>query len=172
MDTPLHPAIVHLPLGLAIIVPLLAVALTVAMWRDWLPKRAWLAVVGLQVLLVATGVMALRTGEQDEERVERIVAEQVLEAHEEAAAVFVWMAAATLAASVVVLLLKSDAARRWVSVGTSLATLVVAVLGIRVGHAGGELVYRHGAAGVYAPAGPNAPAATGGAAAAEEEEER
>ena len=39
-NMPWHPAVGHLPLGLAFMTPLLAIGLTWAIWRDWLPKRS------------------------------------------------------------------------------------------------------------------------------------
>lgn len=85
METPLHPALVHLPLGLAAVLPIAALGLALALWRGWLPARAWVGLVVLQAMLVAGGVVALRTGEADEERVERTVGEASIEAHEHAA---------------------------------------------------------------------------------------
>jgi len=48
---PLHPLIVHLPLALALLVPLLAAGTLLAWWRGWLPgRRSWAVVVALQAL--------------------------------------------------------------------------------------------------------------------------
>ncbi len=58
MPDPLHPAIVHLPLGLAFLAPLLFLAVAVAVAREWIPKRAWLAVVVLQALLFGLVILA------------------------------------------------------------------------------------------------------------------
>jgi len=166
MGTPLHPAIIHLPLGLAIIVPLIAVGLTIALWRGWLPKKAWIAVVALQALTVASAVLAMRTGEGDEDRVERLVAEAAIEAHADAAAVFTWGAGIVLALTIVVLLLRKVELARIATVIATAGTLAVALLAVRVGHAGGELVYTHGAARAFTAgstvAGGAAPSAEGG----------
>lgn len=177
MGTPLHPALVHLPLGLAIVVPLLAVGLTVALWRGWLPKKAWYAVVALQALTVVAAVLAMRTGEGDEDRVERIVGEVALEAHAEAAELFTWGAGVVLAMTIVVLLLRRVELARIGAAVAAAGTLVVALLAIRVGHAGGELVYTHGAASAFttgsAAAGGAAPVGgEGGGEAGEREHDR
>lgn len=42
---PLHPALVHVPLGLAVLLPLLTAGVAWAVWTGRLPIRAWLAVV-------------------------------------------------------------------------------------------------------------------------------
>lgn len=145
-----HPKVVHLPIALAVLMPLVTLGLAAAWWREWLPRRAWIVAVALQGVLLVSGVVSLRTGEADEERVEEVVPEAALEAHEEAAQVFV-------AASGVVLALALAAAfipKRGVALGlagaTTLGALVVFGLGYQVGEAGGRLVYEHGAASVHA----------------------
>ena len=100
---PLHPAFVHLPLGLAFAVPLVAIGLTLWHLRGRVPRGAFAILLGLQALLVASGVVAMQLGERDEHRVEAIVAEQVIEAHEERAEVFLWAAGVVLAASAALL---------------------------------------------------------------------
>jgi uncharacterized membrane protein len=150
MQTPLHPMVVHVPMALSVLLPLLAGALHVAVWRGWLPGRSWLLVVAAQALLVGSGFVALRTGEQDEDRVERVVAEAVIHEHEEAAEVFVNASGVALGVLLLPLLLA-----RTRFVGTArllglLATLGVLGLGYRVGKAGGALVYEHGAAAAFA----------------------
>ncbi len=60
---PLHPALVHLPLGLAFVMPFLAVSLAWALWVRRVPRLTWAIVVALQTVLLAGGLVALRTGE-------------------------------------------------------------------------------------------------------------
>lgn len=170
-----HPKWVHLPIALAVLMPLVASGLLVALWRKWLPPRAWLIAVLLQAALVGSGIVALRTGENDEERVERVVAEAAIEAHEEAAEVFVIASGVVLAVMLVPLALRLSIALPAAGLGL-LGTLVVFGLGYRTGQAGGELVYRHGAAQAYvAPnagssAGPE-PAATTGRAGRDDDDD-
>ena len=152
---PLHPALVHLPIALAVLVPGFALLGILSIRRGLLPARTWAVVLLLQALLVLSGWLALETGEDQEERVERVVAERHIEAHEEAAERFQWIALATLAACVAGLLpaRRGEVAR--------LAALALAALGlvagVSVGHSGGALVYEHGAAAAYV-----APQAGGG----------
>lgn len=150
---PLHPAFVHLPLGLAFAVPLLAMGLVVwRLLRGRVPRGAFAILLGLQTLLVASGVVAMRLGERDERRVEAIVAEKVIEAHEERAEVFLWAAGVVLAASAALLLVPAQVSLG-LSAAVAVATLGVAALGVRAGEAGGEIVYTHGGARAYV-AGP------------------
>ena len=145
---PLHPAVVHLPIALATLMPLFAAAWMFAIARRFLPARAWLAVVVLQLLLAATAWLAVETGEDQEERVERVVAEEHIEAHEEDAHRL------AIAAGVVALLMAGgllpDRGGRIGRIVGTLASLGVLAGAVSVGHSGGELVYRYGAASAYA----------------------
>lgn len=146
---PLHPALVHIPLGLAFVAPLLAMGVLFLFWKDRLPRKAWALVVGCQALLVAGGFVAMRTGSAEEDTVERVgVSEQAIHQHEEAAEVFAWTAAAVLALAAIVLVLPAGTSRTG-AVAAIVGMLVVAGLGVRVGHAGGQLVYQHNAGAAY-----------------------
>lgn len=150
MELPLHPKLVHLPIALAVLMPLLTGVLWIALLRGWLPLRAWLLAVGAQVLLLGSSVLAMRTGENDEDRVERFVPEAALEAHEEAAERFTWAAGLVLLLSLSPLLLhRRPRAASHGALVTTVGTLAVFWLGYQVGQAGGELVYRHGAAAAF-----------------------
>ncbi len=151
LPDPLHPAVVHLPIALAVLIPPLALLAVLAIVRGLLPARAWVAIVLLQALLVGSAWLAIETGEKEEDRVEEIVAERPIEDHEEAAERFLAIAALGLLATGAGLLPRrvgglSRAAAVAVSVG-------VLVAGVSVGHSGGELVYTHGAANAYLDAG-------------------
>jgi len=153
MSVPLHPAIVHLPLALALLVPVGALAVTWLAWRRGPSRTLVGALVVAQVLLVGSGIVATRLGEADEERVEAIVPEAALESHEERAETFVIVGAVVLGALVV-----GWVGARRPRVGRALLTaatagsLAVAGLGLAVGRSGGELVYVHGAGAAFAPA--------------------
>ncbi|HWR17508.1 MAG TPA: hypothetical protein VN577_21955 [Terriglobales bacterium] len=146
---PLHPALVHLPLGLAFILPILAIGFTWALWTKRIQPRAWLVIIVLQAILLAAGLLAMNTGEREGERVERVVAERAIETHEAFAEQFVWAVGMTLAVGVLVLIPQSRVARA-LAIATVAGTFAVAGLAVRVGHAGGKLVYVHNAAAAYA----------------------
>ncbi len=146
---PLHPALVHVPLGLAFVVPFVAVGVAVAFRRGLLPRGAFALVAALQLLLAGSSVAALLAGQRDEHRVERVVGRRVVHAHEERAEAFVWAASAVAALGIALLLVPARAlgALATLTVGGS---LVVAALAFVTGEAGGEIVYRHGGAAAYA----------------------
>jgi hypothetical protein len=150
--TLLHPKIVHLPMALAVLMPLISAAVLVAWWRGVLPRAAWLGAIALQGVLVLTGAVSMKTGEQDEERVEDVVPHDAIEAHEEAAEAFVWAGAAVLAIGIGALMLRRERTGQAVALAMVLGTIVVAGLGVNVGAAGGDLVYKY-----------DAPSALGGA---------
>jgi uncharacterized membrane protein len=148
-----HPKVVHLPMALAVLMPLVAGGVLFAWWRGWLPRGVWVGVLLLQAALVGSGALAMNTGEREEERVEQVVAEEHIEAHEEAAEAFVWASAAVLFLMAVPLVLPEGRARHAFSIGAFLGTLIVFGLGYEAGEAGGRLVYQHGAAQAYVTTG-------------------
>jgi hypothetical protein len=145
-----HPKLVHVPMALGVLMPLVAGGLLLAWWRKWLPRRGWLVAVALQAILLVSGVLALRSGEIEEERVENVVAERFVEAHEEAAEVFVWASGGVLAVMLLAAALGSRRAAFPLASAATLGTIVVLGLGYRTGEAGGRLVYQHGAAQAHA----------------------
>ncbi len=153
-NLPLHPALVHLPLGLAFVLPLLALGLTIAALRGRWSPGAWAVLVGLLVLTVGGGMASMGTGEQQEEVVERVVPESVIEQHEERAEAFVWTTGAVLALALGALVLKKEGPRRVLATGVTAGTVAMALLAVWTGHSGGALVYSHGAASAYTTARP------------------
>jgi len=149
--------VVHLPIALAVLVPLFALPSAFLIRRKILSPRSWRAIVLLQALLVASAWIALEIGEREAERVERVVAERHIEDHAEAAERFLLIASVALVASAAGLL-----PRRLGALGRivgAFATLAVLAAAVSVGHRGSQLVYRYGAAAAYV----EAPEASGAA---------
>ncbi|MBS1242136.1 MAG: hypothetical protein H6R40_1563 [Gemmatimonadetes bacterium] len=92
------------------------------------------------------------TGEQQEERVEEVVSEAPLDTHQDRATFFLYLAAGTL------VLAGAGLARGKVGqagrVAAAVAALALLPAGYLVGHSGGELVYKYGAAQAYSSATP------------------
>lgn len=149
LPDPLHPAVVHFPIVLTFLLPLAALG---ALWhgrRNPGARGGWMLTTVLAAALTASAWLAVQTGERDEEGAERVVPEAPLEGHEEAAERFLLLSAGVLVIAGAGLL------RGRVGAGARLATaagsLGLVVAGALVGHSGGELVYRHGAAAAHAP---------------------
>ncbi len=148
LGDPLHPAIVHFPIVLALLLPFFAGTAMVFIHRGTRPHRAWAVVALVGGMLFASSWVSVATGERDEEVVEGIVPESSLEIHEETGELFMVLAGANA------LLLLGGLINGNIGAGVraiaSLGTLVLVVMAFRVGHSGGQLVYTHGAARAYA----------------------
>ncbi len=151
MLTLLHPKLVHIPIALAVLMPLISGGLLTAWLTGFLPRRAWLVGAALQAVLVVGALASLRTGEADEDRVEKTAGKAAIEAHEEAAQVFTGGAALVLVLAILAASLKGEAAARGLAIAATVGSLAVLGLGYRTGEKGGHLVY--GAAAGQAAAG-------------------
>lgn len=144
---PLHPVVVHFPIVLAVLLPISAAWALWAIRKGTTPRRAWSVPTAMAVALALSALVAVKTGQAQDERVERVVPEQPLESHEEAAETFL-MLSGGLALIVAAGLLRGragGAARMLAGVGAA-ALVAVAVY---VGHSGGKLVYQYGAGSAY-----------------------
>ncbi len=166
-DLPLHPAVVHLPLGLSFVMPLVAIGIAIAVRRGRLPRAAFAVVTGLQLLLAGSAFVAMQLGHHDERRVEKIVGERAIDAHEERGEALVWTAAGVAALGIALLVVPARAVGL-VSALTVAGTLAVATLAYLTGEAGGAIIYRHGGASAYAT--PSAPVPRSGDVDSDEDE--
>jgi uncharacterized membrane protein len=147
MPHPLHPAVVHFPLVLAVLFPVLAGVALYASRRVGAGRGAWIVLAAAALLLTGSAWVSVETGQNQEDVVERVVSEGIIHGHEEAAE-------GLLLGSVVVLAVvlagflpgRTGAAARYLSV---VAGLVAFGLAYRVGASGGALVYEQGAASAY-----------------------
>lgn len=148
LPNPLHPAVVHFPVVLAFLLPIFA---GFALWtirRGTAPRRAWAIPLGLSAALALSSWVAVETGEAQTEKVENVVSERPLETHEEAAELFLTLSAGLLVISVAGLVRGKIGTVARVAATVGAAGLVIAAT--QVGHTGGQLVYRYGAASAYA----------------------
>lgn len=148
-NLPMHPAIVHLPLGLAVLLPLIAITFCIAIWRGWLPAKSWVIVTALHLILFGSALLAMKTGEREEERVEEVVGESALESHEEMGEIFAWASGITLLITGGAMFFRKKNLGFASRAGASLGLITVAGLALATGHSGGALVYQKGAASAY-----------------------
>lgn len=146
---PLHPAVVHIPLGIGIIMPLLAVLLAWALWRELLPRNVLAIPALLQVLVACAGLLAVRSGLDDESYVSGIVPEWLLEQHQNAAWMYIVVACFAAVLAFGAFTLFHAPLGRLLTAGFVLLTLLQAGLGMYVGHLGGQLVYLHNAGSAF-----------------------
>lgn len=144
---PLHPSVVHFPIVLTVLLPIFAFAALWAIRQGTTPRRAWSVPVAVAAALALSAFVATRTGEAEEERVERVVSESAIHDHEEAAERFLMLSGVLLLVAVAGLLPRTVG--RAARIVTAAGTVGLAAAGAQVGHSGGTLVYRHGAARAY-----------------------
>jgi uncharacterized membrane protein len=151
---PLHAAVVHFPIVFAMLLPLIAALALIAIRRGGNVRQWWGITLAVMLGLAASSFVAVRTGEAEEDRVERAVGEQPLHSHEEAAERFLVLTGALLVVGAAGLLpRRAGAAFRLIGAAAAVGIMVA---GWQVGHTGGELVYRHGAAAAYVAGAPGA----------------
>jgi uncharacterized membrane protein len=147
LPDPLHPAVVHFPIVLMFLLPLAGL---VAFWqirRGANTLRAWAFPLSVAAALAASSWLAVETGESQGEQVEEAVAEAPLESHEERAEQFLGLSAGLVLLTAAGLVRgRAGTVLRLTAVAGALGLVAV---GAQVGHSGGELVYRYGAASVH-----------------------
>jgi formate hydrogenlyase subunit 3/multisubunit Na+/H+ antiporter MnhD subunit len=160
LPNPLHPAVVHLPIALTVLVPVFAIGALVAIRRGTKVLRAWGIAAAMLAALSLSAWVSLETGEQQEDRVESIVPERAFETHEEAAEAFFMLSLGVLGVAGLGLL--GGRVGTGARYAAALGTLALVVAGYNVGHSGGALVYTHGAASAYTSSSGTMPAAANG----------
>lgn len=151
LPDPLHPAMVHFPIVLMTLLPIVAGVAIWAIRRGAKPTKTWLVPMAFTAALSLSAWLSVETGEQQEERVEDVVSEAAMDTHADAAERFLLLSLAMAGLAAVGLFnTRFGSVARGASV-VAAAGLVFA--GYQVGHSGGELVYQHGAASAYV--GPN-----------------
>ena len=95
--SPFTPKMVHIPLALAMILPLLNLAIVCSWWKKkWLSRRVWLISACLHAVMTLSAFVAMQTGETEEHIAERVVSEHEIKRHEEAAELFLWASVGAL----------------------------------------------------------------------------
>lgn len=148
MQVPLHPMIVHFPMALTFILPVLVIVFAYMIKINKMTPKSWLIIVGLQLAVVITGYIALETGETEEHTVEKVVSKDLIHDHEEAAEIFVGSTVLALVLSIGVFFIRKEF-QLPIKLGIALLGLLSCFLAYRTGTLGGELVYKHGAGSAY-----------------------
>lgn len=145
-DLPLHPIVVHFPIALGTLLPFAGFLLWWAVRKEYLERKVWILIPTLALVYSLSAVVAAELGEDDEKKVEKVVAEKVIHEHEEAAEVIPWIAGTLFLVSLVGLGKKNPDRARLAFAVLSLAAMVPLA---NAGHTGGKLVYHYGAANVH-----------------------
>lgn len=151
LPDPLHPSIVHFPIVLGIVLPVVA---AYVLWRlhDGAHPRLWRLVALLALLVWGSGWVGEATGERDEERVEETLGgHDAIHEHHDAAELFMVMSGVVFGLALVGLV--PGVTGRVGRLLTLVGALAVAGGVARAGMLGGELVYEKGAAAAYRSTG-------------------
>jgi uncharacterized membrane protein len=142
---PLHPALVHLPLGLALVVGPMLVGLL------WLERRApaergpwWMGAL-LSSVLAVSALAASSAGEDEALRLADRLPASALAAHDDAAGLFTAVAVLAALLALAAGVAAQTRPRRALQLAAALLALLLLPLAWRAGQAGGALVWKHGA---------------------------
>ncbi|MBI3567169.1 MAG: hypothetical protein HY084_03060 [Gemmatimonadetes bacterium] len=144
LPNPLHPAVVHFPIVLMFLLPISAAATLWAIRRGWATRNAWAIPALVAGALTLSAWAALQTGQDQGEVVEKRVPERYVESHEEAAELFLILSGVVFAITAAGFV--RGRAGAVIRPAATVASAALVIAGYRVGHSGGELVYKHGAA--------------------------
>jgi len=147
LPDPLHPIVVHFPVVLSILLPVVTAAALWAIAKGARPMRAWGLSIAVAAALTLSAWVAVETGEDQEERVEDVVGESRLDTHADAGRALLFASVGVLA--VLGLGLMPGDKGRIARVVGAVSTLTVAGAAFRVGMTGGDLVYKYNAASAY-----------------------
>jgi uncharacterized membrane protein len=137
-----HPMIVHLPLGLAAILPLVGLWLVWFSRKEAIQRPVWILMLLLQLMMTAGAFMAVQSGEKEEHRVEDLLPEAGLHEHEERAELLQSFSLLVLAAAGFAFSLGSRGVLAKVMPPILLLLfLLQAGMAVATGKAGGELVW-------------------------------
>lgn len=153
LPDPLHPSVVHFPIVLTFLLPISVIAAIWVIRKSATPRRVWSAPLAIAAALWLSAFVATRTGENEEDRVESVVAsEAVIHDHEESAERFLLLSGVLLLVAGTGLF--GGVVGRAGRLVTAAGALGLVGAAYQVGHSGGELVYRHGAAAAYVEGAP------------------
>lgn len=144
---PLHPIVVHFPIVLSVLLPISILVALRAIGRGTTARKGWSVPLALAAALALSAFVATETGEDEEDVVERVVAENAIHGHEEAAERFLALSGVLLVVAAAGLL--PGTTGRAARLATAAGALGLVAAGVQVGHSGGTLVYREGAASAY-----------------------
>lgn len=145
---PFHPSIVHLPIVVSLILPVLVLVFALMIKSHKMAPKAWLIIVGLQLFTTATGYLALESGEAEEEVVTKVVEKKLVSAHEEAAEIFVGSTVLALVLGIAAFFIRKEY-QFHLQLLIAFISLFSTYQGLVTGGLGGDLVYKHGAAAAY-----------------------
>ncbi|MDH5718427.1 MAG: hypothetical protein OEZ22_12445 [Spirochaetia bacterium] len=152
----IHPMIIHLPLGLMFIVPVILYLLWVKNKENanepLIKNGIWQILASVVTIMLIGSIAAMISGEADEEIVEKLISESIIEGHEDMAKIFTISVFILTALSLSLAFLKDNLRKLTIKILLLFSVIVIALGGL-TGKKGGELVYQHKAANAFGNAG-------------------
>lgn len=148
-ELPLHPAVVHIPIGLAIVLPILTLLFLFLFYKNKLTKISWIFIFILQLFITAGGYVAIETGEDEEDRVEKVVGHDLIEEHEHKAEDFMKISFVTLAVTAIPFFITKAPILGAVFVANIAMQSLSLFYIVQTGEMGGHIVYEHQAPKAY-----------------------
>ncbi len=141
-DLPLHPMVIHLPIGLSLAVVLLAPVVLIAWKCGYFSRRTWWMIPLLQFVLLVGSVTAVYSGELAEGNARQVVPNaEVIDRHERQAKRFSLIAAITFVLSLTGAAV-SDSKRAQHFATAAVVAAVLQMGGcVLVSHTGGMVVW-------------------------------
>ncbi|MGZ3723874.1 MAG: hypothetical protein ACXVA9_13115 [Bdellovibrionales bacterium] len=133
-----HAGLVHLPLALAIVIPRLYLIAWISVRKNWLGANIWYVVLFFTTLQLG----AIGAGWWSGERAEFLssAAHDAIKSHEKFAENFFWVWGAILFAMGAMIYFRKSKNAFAFNIGILILFCVQFYLGLKVGHAGGDLV--------------------------------
>ena len=147
-DLPFHPIVVHFPIALGVLVPVMGMFLIWAMSSKRANAKSWGIMVFITALYLASAVGAVKTGELDEHNAEELIGRSLVHDHEEAGEKVPW-AAGILFVSCLVTYAISRNKLSWTHKLVTLLAIAGLYPLLYAGETGGKLVYEQGAARIH-----------------------
>ncbi len=148
MQVPLHPILVHFPIALSFLLPILALVFAFFIKTKKMNSSMWAIIMGLHLFTVGMGYLSLETGETEEDTVVKIVDKDLIADHEKYAEIYVGVTVLATVLSVVAFFIQANL-QMYLQLANVVVLVIAAFFAYETGEHGGELVYKHGAARAY-----------------------
>ena len=142
---PLHPALVHLPIGLSLVLGFVLAALAWLSRADTAPRAIWWVGVLLASIVAASALASSSAGEDEALRLRDVVPHAAIEAHDDAAGAFTFASVIVAALSLVAGVAAKPRVRRALQITAAASAFLLIPLSLRTGYLGGVLVWVHDA---------------------------
>ncbi len=145
VEIPWHPVLVHFPIALGVLIPVVALAIWFLNHGLTTSKKIWLLVPILAGLNVVSTIAANHFGKLDTNRIAPLISDDAylaLEAHSLAGENLLWLSVLMFAISISMNWLLPRF--RWAPLGFVLISFCAMVPVLLVAQSGTELIYEHG----------------------------